>query len=577
MTNNIIWNNILILILINMLIGCNSEANLEQATNNNNTGLNLDENSVQNIENNNINININNNNIENGVDNNVDNNVGLICNEDEVCIQELNICVPDCTKNNFECPEIRPICDEQKKYCVEDNQNGHPSADTHNSPFGFLPASVNFRDYPDNGFTDAINIGVKWHRPEVSAFWFLIQPDLDVEEYDWEMMDEFYKKVPDGINILANITPDFVMQPHGYVQTDSYIPINQEKYSVFVQKTVERYDGDGIDDVEGLTNPVKYWQISNEPHSSISDFAKLQEITYIAIKNACEDCKVLIAGVAGFPFNYIDGFNNVYESILSELNGNYVDIFDFHWYGSAKGDYRFKDPAIGQDVFEHIKTNLLNHGFSADLPIWITEMGSYSGQPNERNFQFQTEREQAMDYFKRNVYSLARGIKKIFQAFGLKEGFKHENGYFDHTGLIYDGQEEYDLGVGVKKLGYYTYKKMTETLEGVDWNSITMLKNGESVDNLYLFEIMKNNNKIHIAWWDYYDESQNSSATETKELIIENINWIKAIIEYVVPNVESGQEVTDYNTAFESKLLQVSENNLKVQLKKDPVFIFQSN
>ena len=39
------------------------------------------------------------------------------------------------------------------------------------------------------------------------------------------------------------------------------------------------------------------------------------------------------------------------------------------------------------------------------------------------------------------------------------DGFKGDDGYFDHTGLIYDGEDSGDLGLGVKKLAYYTYKR----------------------------------------------------------------------------------------------------------------------
>ena len=59
----------------------------------------------------------------------------------------------------------------------------------------------------------------------------------------------------------------------------------------------------------------------------------------------------------------------------------YVDVFDFHWYGTASGDYRFADIPTGQDVYQHIRDTLTTNGFPTNLPIWITEMGSYSGDP----------------------------------------------------------------------------------------------------------------------------------------------------------------------------------------------------
>ena len=43
--------------------------------------------------------------------------------------------------------------------------------------------------------------------------------------------------------------------------------------------TVERYDGDGLEDMPGLSNPIKHWQVGNEPNvQRWSDFAALQRM-----------------------------------------------------------------------------------------------------------------------------------------------------------------------------------------------------------------------------------------------------------------------------------------------------------
>jgi len=42
-------------------------------------------------------------------------------------------------------------------------------------------------------------------------------------------------------------------------------PCDMEQYKCFVTKLVERYDGDGIDDMPGLTIPIKHWEVLNEP------------------------------------------------------------------------------------------------------------------------------------------------------------------------------------------------------------------------------------------------------------------------------------------------------------------------
>ncbi|MFV2071792.1 MAG: hypothetical protein ACC742_03960 [Thermoanaerobaculales bacterium] len=450
------------------------------------------------------------------------------------------------------------------------------------SPFGFHPAGVFKPGYPNNGFVDAENIGVRWHRPPIYAFWSVVQPDTGDATLDFSLYDHQYSAVPQGIGILANIAPDNPRFPQGYTLTDSYIPVDIDKYKTFVRATVERYDGDGIDDMPGLTNPIKHWQVGNEPSElAASDFAIVQQITYEAIKAACPDCTVLIGGVAGLGMiggdDYVTNFESIFAPILAALGGQYVDVFDFHWYGNATGDYRLRNPAGGQDVLTHIRATLAEAGFPDDLPIWITEMGAYSGDPVSMPFPpftdlpFQTERQQAGDLLKRYVYSLSRGVETIFSAF-LIEGFQHDDGYFDHTGVIYDGQDSNDLGLGVKKLGYYAYKKMTEKLEGADWDTLATLHDGTEDDHLYLFRVEKAGQPVYVAWWDYFDEPGYTSG-DAVALTLTSLTGTTVTVTDLVPDYPDGSQVTDYASAFTVSRVPVADAEAVVELGQDPVII----
>jgi len=281
---------------------------------------------------------------------------------------------------------------------------------------------------------------------------------------------------------------------------------------------------------------------------------------------------VLIGGVAGFPADYVAGFDALYAPILAELNGQGVDVFDFHWYGAAGGEYRLADAITGQDVLDHIRATLVASGFSSTLPIWITEMGAYSGDPAAAWLPAQTERQQAGDYFKRFIYPLARGVEKVFPAFGLMEGFKHDDGYFDHTGLIYDGQDSGDLGLGVKKLAYYTYQKMTEELEGADWDSLSLLHDDTAGDHLYLFRLEKGGVPLRIAWWDYFDEPGYTPG-DTKPITLTGLSGMAVEVTAVIPAAETGQEVADYASAFPTTRYPVVDGSATIVLGQDPVLV----
>lgn len=408
-------------------------------------------------------------------------------------------------------------------------------ADYENSPFGFNPANVFIQGYPNNGFVDASNIGVKWHRGGLYVFWFMVQQDINIPTYDFTKYDGQWKKVPEDINILANIeiAPTPLISPREnkdrnlserekalkYVKEGSFLPTDEEKYVAFVHAAVERYDGDGIDDMPGLKNPVKYWQVGNEPPRGLTNYAEFLKLTYDAIKESCSDCTVLIGGVPGMPpvSLYLSQFDQSYIPILNKVAelGKSFDIFDFHWYGNADGDYKG-----AEEVYNYIKQKLDALGISHG-EYWITEMGAYSGDPSgeaKNVFSYQTEAQQAGDYLKRFVFSLSLGIKKIFPAFGLVEGFKHNDGYFDHTGLIYDGEESNDLGKGVKKLGYYTYKLMTEKLEGSEWDNIEVISDG--ANNIYAYKFNRKDlgKPVYVAWKDDFgEESKQETAAQKPE------------------------------------------------------------
>lgn len=87
---------------------------------------------------------------------------------------------------------------------------------------------------------------------------------------------------PRRMHILGNIAPQGIAD-EGYCLPNSYFPIDEQKYIAFVRATVERYDGDGVEDMPRLVNPIKYWQVGNEQEGEFDGFADLQRITYTAI------------------------------------------------------------------------------------------------------------------------------------------------------------------------------------------------------------------------------------------------------------------------------------------------------
>nr|MDA3911650.1 hypothetical protein [Bacteroidales bacterium] len=307
--------------------------------------------------------------------------------------------------------------------------------DYEDSPFGFHYAN-NLPDY-------ASDLGIEWVR--VNAVWGQIQPNEDDVingTYNWTLADaNLIDTYPENTNFL--ITLSILGTPVS--GSSSYIP-NSGAYTDtswinFSKAVVNRYKDE-----------VKYFQVENEPKPNMADYAELQEITYIAIKEECPECQVLMGGVF-WGKGSVSEWDMLNQQILIDLNGNYVDIFDQHYGGNAD-EY---NPTF---LLDHATQRLAEANF-IETPIWITEMSDYSGDPNENGGldpPYQSEQVQAQSLFKRYISSLSYGVEKVFWAWGIFEGFQYTETYFDFTGLIYDGIYDHDMGYGVKKLSYYTYK-----------------------------------------------------------------------------------------------------------------------
>jgi hypothetical protein len=470
-----------------------------------------------------------------------------------------------------------------------------------NSRFGFHPGDANNYSYIHD-------LGATWSRQGIYIVWEWADANRDGNFKFSDItpppapdnsrpqqsinFDKQWANVPEDIELVANITP---FRRGGSFSTLAEL----ETYQLFVEKTVERYDGD---DDYGCTlqtpdcyqagdnqypttatisaykkNPIKYWQAGNQLFDTCSKeecranyatlYAQVMEKTYKGVKEADSASSVLIAG---------DSSSDLYPAVFQKLNGKYIDIVDFHRFGQ----HDWYDP---QADFDFLKSSLKNSNFDLDkLRFWITETGTYSGEPKVKAGMdpqaYQSERQQASGLIKMHVSALAYGIENIFWAWSITEGFQQGCSIFDYTGLVYDGCDcvdgkytcranvGYDKGKGVKKLAYYSYKKLIEIIDGSDWKNVETI---QKKDGVYIYQFSKQGQPIWVAWND--NEA-------SRQITIEKINSGQVEVIETIPKYESGDQVTDYSTAFESETKKITGGNISLELSSDsPVFIREVN
>ncbi|MBI3501324.1 MAG: T9SS type A sorting domain-containing protein [Bacteroidetes bacterium] len=178
-------------------------------------------------------------------------------------------------------------------------------------------------------------------------------------------------------------------------------------FYTFAQNLVERYDGDGVNDMPGLKQPITVWEFHNEPDACVNyssaKYVRDQDIFYRAMKAACSSCTLINGGWGGL-LSDSTFWQAVIPGCYKELDEGNIHCND----GRMFSPFSFKKMFyLDAEVFqEQIKSLALNWN------IWVTEWGIYSGSPN--SLPNRTEEEQASMYTKIHCWSLANNITNFF-------------------------------------------------------------------------------------------------------------------------------------------------------------------
>jgi len=241
------------------------------------------------------------------------------------------------------------------------------------SHFGFFRA---LGSYP---FVE--ELGVHWERPHPGPF---IWGEVEKIEgaYDWSGIDRYVMTSQDhGMLLVATIWPyaDWDEERCHEKLPDSRRlfsvlgdyrgkPCDRQAYERFVEAMVERYDGDGRDDMPELVYPIKYWEVVNEPditEGSIFfkgdpqdvDYLEVLATTHDAIMAADPAAKVLNGGIAFLS----DQKSPFWKSVLGGQGAQYVDILNIH------------SITQGPDLqLDHLQ--LLMDELDLGKPFWVTEI-----------------------------------------------------------------------------------------------------------------------------------------------------------------------------------------------------------
>ena len=197
-----------------------------------------------------------------------------------------------------------------------------------------------------------------WIRPHAGRFiWGLIEPKPGRYAWTFTTDRQVERWQNEDLAVLVTIWP-FANWDQELCNSDKleavgmfpgmgtrlYSPCNKEAYSDWLTAAVERYDGDGVDDMPGLKYPIRHWEVLNEPEmqgpeltfyqEDSRSYLELLKLSYRAIKSADSDAVVLLGGQAGMQSKFVD----YWQPILRGAAG-YFDVGNIHSISGSDLDF----------------------------------------------------------------------------------------------------------------------------------------------------------------------------------------------------------------------------------------------
>ena len=143
-------------------------------------------------------------------------------------------------------------------------------------------------------------------------------------------------------------------------------PCSMKNYLEFLTNLVDRYDGDGNNDMPGLKNPIQHWEIMNEPEFKMffngteDEFVEIFKSSSKVIRNKQEQSIIVMAGSAGMHSES----EKFWKSVIPKIKDDF-DIANIHHITDPEGNC---DKEMWVDEFANLLSKL-----KINKPIWVTE------------------------------------------------------------------------------------------------------------------------------------------------------------------------------------------------------------
>jgi hypothetical protein len=375
------------------------------------------------------------------------------------------------------------------------------------------------------------DIGLRWIKiPDLK--WEYFEPDPPVAGkhiYKWERFDKFiapYQKHGFNIQVILRANSSWASTPlriqNAKNTVASQIASTPPKdgywddFGAFVSAFVERYDGDGFNDMPGLKRPITYIALDSEAQvhfhwqGSVEEYIRLLKVTYLAAKKANPDTKVMLSAINmgdlfdDLPSEELVGkrienaspvhkrwFNFVRKTLSVS---DYYDVVDFHYnrdYQGAFGVVDFIRKYSNKPIWAGDASSapfLFGTAIkSYDNPREIFEKVKAAEEPESSWFRG----EQAKLTVKKFVVAAGLGVEKVVIETTIPWSQSNSPREVDYT---WDLQSLVDKEYNPYPV-FYTLRLLIDKIDG--FTSVQGLDLGR---NIYAYRFMVRNKPVYIFW-----------------------------------------------------------------------------
>lgn len=216
------------------------------------------------------------------------------------------------------------------------------------------------------------------HRPSGHVFAMnVVHPDA--QTWDFTLADHVVQEAQEAqVQLLVTLQPQAFLEDRDRFAPTMVSTEELEAWQTYVERVVERYDGDGLSDMPGLEEPVLAWELGNEPvcppgvTECMEDHLATMQAGWEAAHRAHAEAQVMAGGA-----------RPVFDPHTGEVNLDPLELWGwFFEHGGAEYTDAFSFHLVTGSAAHTVEDYLDQWApvVPEDMPLWMSESGPYGVQ-----------------------------------------------------------------------------------------------------------------------------------------------------------------------------------------------------